>query len=424
MARRPEYLFHHNPPIDPEVSNAVFYNRNDEIQEAIHTLDVPDLAPLIYAVHGDSRTGKSHLVQRVLRLLANRFVNVTVNANAAGDARAALERAFFALKTELDGLSNLAPDDDGMLAHDVVDPWRRYFDGMAPLIEGRVDEVTLKVSKTIRDQVTGKLGLPPLSSANVSLELSQTLEVARTDEHSLTIKKPLDRVLVLHLRELVDVLFYATRRRVLLYFDDLDLLALGGMRGPATGQKEAAQLLHLLGPLAESPRVAVIGSMRTAFFQVGDKALRDFAHVRKVGDGFLRNVYRLHVEQLNDGIPVFTDACLEAIIRMSAGRVGVFLRLCERVVRFARRKTPVDVEHLDGWLSQEIEDWTGTPETAQVVGRIVEAVQSGALEVPGEGIDVEDGPLAFTLVRRGDRGKVEVVERTARLIRERVADRG
>lgn len=413
-SRRPEYLFHHNPPIDSGLSAELFFNRIDELQEAVEVLN-GDLAPHIYAIHGESRSGKSHFAHRLLSMLAGQFIAVNINVNAAGTARRALVRAFFELKATLDSqvLSGLAEDEHGLLRHDIVDPWKAYFDDIELLVEERVDQAVVRTAESIKDTVTGKLG-------SKVAEFSQSSEATETREQTLTIKAPTERVLVLHLRELVDVIHAASQRRILIYFDDLDLLASGP---PARGE-QAKELLYLLGPLAENPRVAVLASMRTAFFQVSDKTLRDFIRLRRVDDHFLREVYGIHIRVLNAGQPLFDDETRDALIRMSAGRVGVFLRLCERVWRHARRKGPIGLVHLDGFLDDLIDELSRTPETAAVMGRVLEAVRNQQLELPPDGLDVEDGPLAFTLLRRGDLGAVEVVDRAARRIRQRQAAHG
>ncbi|MCA9539383.1 MAG: hypothetical protein KC620_10880, partial [Myxococcales bacterium] len=68
MAKRIQRLFNHTPPPmgDPLAAN-LFVDRERELQKGVNFLLAGgDFAPLIYAIHGDSRSGKSHLARRVL----------------------------------------------------------------------------------------------------------------------------------------------------------------------------------------------------------------------------------------------------------------------------------------------------------------------------------------------------------------------
>ncbi len=404
MDPRPQLLFDHNPSQDRTLVRRLFCDRERELEDARLFLETDVFAPKVYAVYGPSRSGKSHLVLRLLSDLEGRFTTLTVNANERASCRAVLEETFFQLKLRLDEVESPADDPEGRGTAGLHEAMREHFADVAPLVDGLYESRDVQVSRQLQEKVGAKLGLQPVELSGESAETRGTRVVVRAS-------RPHDRLLVVYLRELVDALWYATRKPVLLNVDDLDLV---DVPGRPEGQEECRKLLQALAPLAAAEHCVVLASMRTPFFKVRDKSLLDFLQVGLVDEDLLKATYRLHVEELNGGEEVFDTECLETLIGLSSGRVGVFLRNCYRLWRMTRHDPdPASRGDVEALVRADVEDMLQDPATTLAMQKILDSVRAGQMVIDlGEqlrGLRLEDSPLSFMLVREtGFPGRVEV----------------
>lgn len=418
MAKRLHRLFNHNPPPfgDP-LAAELFVDRERELREGVELLGSgDDTSPLIYAIHGDSRTGKSHLARRVIDALDDRFTVVELNAAQMGTARMALEGIFARLFAELDALPESMEGPDGLQAEDVFRPWRAWFRRILPLIEGHQSRVEVEVARAVHDAVSARLGSRHIAHIEVK---EQTVDkTART----VTIEKPDDWTLVRYVHQLTDVLWYAYGQRpVLVYVDDLDLLT---RRHHRDDHPEAERLTDMLEPLAASPRVVVVASVRSLYLTTRDKAFHDYLRVKRFPHQRLREVYDRQVALLHDGEPIFAEAALERLLDTAAGRVGVFLRQCAQLFRHAERRAPIGEQVYWAWVEDEIRELMRNPETAEAMETVGRWLIAGETHGQLPGVDPEDGPLAFLVVRPaslGGAGRVAVVTELRDVIRRLVA---
>ncbi len=414
MAKHIQRLFSPNPPKagDP-LTRELFVDRELELADGIEFLTAgQDFEPRIYAIHGESRSGKSHLARRLLDDVADRFTAVELNATTMGDARLALAKIFSdlvaAVKAELkaDPLSTRAQR---------VEPWMAWFDGLLPLIQGDEKSREIQVTHGVREVMTARFG---------SVHAAFTEKVADlTDQTATTmrIEQPEDWTLVRHVRRLAELAWYAGGERpVLIYVDDLDLLT---RRRHREDDPEAVNLTAFLEPIAESPKVVVVASVRSRYFTTRDKAFHDFVKVRLFPHGLLRQVYQRQIDVLYDGEPVFADDTLARLLSVAAGRVGVFLRYCYQLWRFARRQLPITRERYDAWVEQELRDLMNDPRTARAMHMIGGWMVAGDIGGELPGVDPEDGPLAGLVLRPpslGDGDLVEVVPEHRQVIKRLV----
>ncbi|MCB9528378.1 MAG: AAA family ATPase [bacterium] len=414
MAKRIQRLFNYVPPPRADkLLGALFINREIELRDGVDFLTSDeDFDPRIYAIHGDSRTGKSHLARVLLNQLADRFTIAEVNANSAGSARQALERLFMALFAYIDDLETSEAGPDGLQADDVLLPWRRWFRGIVPLIEGHQDTVKFKSTHSFTEMTTLQLGT---RGTHVASKAGET----RSDEREITVSHPSDATLVSYLRHLCDVVWYARGQRpVLIYIDDLDLLT---RRNDDEGDQQAEQFMALLTPVAENIRVVVVASVRSLYYGKRDKALKGYLDVRLLSNEKLRAVYQRQISELNDGEPIFTELCLRRLIDLASGRVGVFLSFCYRLWRWRGREVPITDQHFDQFIEYELTELMRAPETADAIGKVVKWIRAGATSGELPEVDCEDGPLAFLLVRPsgyGANGRVHLIPETARVLEQ------
>lgn len=418
MPKRIQRLFNHNPPpVGDPLARDLFVDRERELKDGVDFLQAgDDFAPLIYAIHGDSRCGKSHLARRILDGLGDRFTFVELNAVSMGSARMALEGIFTRLFSEIDALPRSLEGPDGLQAEDVLQPWRAWFRQLLPLIEGHQNKVEVEVSRAVHEAATHRLGSRRI--AYIDLSRKAVDSVART----VTIDRPDDWTLVRYIHQLTDVLWYALGERpVLIYVDDLDLLT---RRHHRDDDPEAEKLTAYLEPIAASARVVVVASVRSLYLSTRDKAFYDYLHVRRFPTARLREVYDKQIEVLHDGEPVFDDATLGRLLATAAGRVGVFIRHCHQLWRFAGRRVPVAEATYWTWVEDEIRELMRNPETAEAMQTVGEWLTRGEVQGRLPGVDPEDGPLAFMVVRPTSLsadGRVEVVTELRHVIRRLVA---
>lgn len=413
MAKRIQRLFNHNPPPrGDELLEELFINREAELRDGFEFLTVgQDFDPQIYAIHGDSRTGKSHLARLLLDRLDAHFTIVEINANSMGTARMALENLYASLLNRLEQIDVTEPDPDGLQAEDVLHAFRPYFRALLPLVEGHADQVQVKTVEAVHDRFTARVGTR-------ATYFEERHEARWSREREVTVTRPGDTVLVTYLRGLCDVLYYAHGKRpVLVYIDDLDLLT---RRGDSEGDLEAERLMTLLTPLAESERLVVVASVRSLYYGKRDKALKGYLEICRLEDDQLRAIYNRQIGALHEDEPVFTEPCVQRLLSLAEGRVGVFLSFCYRLWRHAKREVPITEGTFEAFIEKELRDLMRKPSTAAMMGQIIEWIHSGVTAGELPDVDCEDGPLAFLIVRPsayGTAGRVELIPETTKVLR-------
>lgn len=404
-------LFNANPPpLGSPLLGHLFVDREAELRLAVEFLTA-DTAfdPQIYAVSGDSRTGKSHLVLRIIDRLQRHFEIVNINANSAGTARSALRQIYFALRDWLGGLVDRGEADRA--AREMLN-WAQ---DLALLVNDQVDSATSTVTHAFKGLLQARVGFG-------SSHIEVTGEASREASSTLTVGKPDDPVLARHVSMLASGVLDASDKPLLINIDDLDLL---NHPDDPRGVAEAEALLGLLGELSAHERVCIIASVRNRFFTSRDKQLKRFVEVRAFSSAFLREVIEKQVRVLHADEQIFTVDCRDALIKLAQGRVGVLLDQCGRLWHDARLRgidLPIGTSDFKRYVEGYVERLARTPSTAAAMRKIVDAVMGDApareLELPE--VDPEDGPFAYLIVRpmlMARPGRVELVPEAVTAIR-------
>ena len=157
MAKDPSLLFHPNPP--PEEWRArLFHNRLKELDIGLSKLRSTAASTELLAIHGDTRTGKSHYAHRLLDLAIEELggVAVIVNANQRETAQHVLEDLFASLAIELQGLDRSHVQD-----RPVYDELIQFIEVFKPLVFGKVQEKELTEGRKLLSKTSATLGLKP-----------------------------------------------------------------------------------------------------------------------------------------------------------------------------------------------------------------------------------------------------------------------
>lgn len=377
----PAYLFLSTPPTDDRFVKVLFHNREPELASAMATLSVEQLPRQLWAVHGPTRSGKSHFARRLLLEVRERGLSysiVTVDANNKGSARAVLVSLFTQL---LEGLPASPPRDAN--APDQI----RYRDGrrdcfvIKPLVEGLLRDVVHEVqTKDTRSEGTEaglKIG-PQWFALEARARHGTETSEARTQRVSL--REPSDPELVQWLELLLDLhRIQDSGRRMLFLIDDVDLLARDGAEGAAVSQ----QLFDRLHALAQHPHGVVMLTVRQQSYNGREKEFQELASIDLWTDPEdILEVYRKHIETFNRGESIFHESALGWLARNVEGRVGMFLQLCRELSqKVLPRDRPIDDARLRGLIQDQVHGWNRQPELVYLMATILEAVRAGQMQV-------------------------------------------
>jgi len=151
-------LFDPNPPNDEQLALDVFVDRDRELKLLARRLEPPASTDKICAVHGGSRTGKSHLL-RVLLASGHLLYDVAeCNANSLGSARVVLQTLYGELRRKLEQVSDprdLAPE--GVSPAGVVAEVLWFYDQVDRVLVDEQTSMTVRLSESVRAAQAWKL---------------------------------------------------------------------------------------------------------------------------------------------------------------------------------------------------------------------------------------------------------------------------
>lgn len=394
MARDLEFLFHHNPPDDPDLQRQLFQDRIEELQLLRARLLESRPASMIRAIHGESRVGKSHLVRRLLLDVDEAAWHVfDIDAAKGRRARRILEELYRLVRTALDGVDDpaeLAQDDqEGTSTGGILRDVKKAFRDIDELVTGVRDSVKIR-TQTGSEQTAG-LGLI-LKFFNYQ----DTSKASDTRVREYEIKAPDDYRLVGFILELAETLELTTGKRVLIYLDDVDLLDAGS----PDESDEVTNLLRLLKPLAASPKVEVVASLRTRQLSNKDNELSEAVRVRELKPTLLRAIVQQHIDAFHDGRAIFDERCIEELLKLASGKPGNLLRNCRKMHdwAFLEGRIPgrlLNVEDLADFLREDILEMWRTPECRSYLRRIADALRG---DRPDLTVSLDRGVLRTNLI--------------------------
>lgn len=370
-------LFFHNPPKEPDLRRRTFIDREGELALLREIIASGTPQPLIQAIHGDSRIGKSHLVfQFLLDLPEDEWNKFEVHASEGLEARIVLKDLY---REVLVGLNDVR--DFEMLEPEGVSSKGIWKEALA---EGRWLESLVCDAIKSREEIWsagrkdtwgGKLHV-------TVFELSDVSEQSETETVKVTLQPPTEHQIVELIGRFLEVLGMATGKRVIVYVDDLDLLE----REIAADRKQVALLKRLLVRLAEFENVVVAATLRTRQLTHLQKGLFDALRVRKLGANLTRQVHDVHIELFNDGDKIFDDECLEALVDDADGLIGRFLRNCRNLMMWARQQGRsagrlLTRQDLEDFVQAELQQLGGKSGYPRYMARVQQAVRDNLSEV-------------------------------------------
>jgi len=388
MDKRPDILFADVPIIEEErFIQDTFINRGRELKAA------RDFIPNhprneIYAIHGFSRVGKSHLAVKIAEDLSKQhnMHYFYVSANLKGNA--------------VDVLTSL------------YEKIRDYFVEMLP-VEGKEKNQALDFVRAYLSQINQVFLMPTARVASRSLEkkanklkpgfkvkipflglgvgMDGETSIGTDREQTVELTRPnLDgtRTLICYLLEMLASI---TGRTTLLLIDDLDLL-----EETKLGEEERDNLINQLKHMASLKLTAVWITSRQQYFIERQKEMINFIEVDFLKDSELISIYQARVQQFNNGEPIFEQDVLNELATGFRGIAGAFLYECHLLRRYHLDKTgPLTMAHLQEYLLAEIDKFLDNPETHGIFQQITNAVSAHLVE-----IDINDVKKGHGLIYR------------------------
>lgn len=391
-------LFDPNPPEDEGDLRRLFHGREVELEYGLEILlsDAPPTLPL--AVHGPTRSGKSHFARfLVVEAIAQgaRFDPLVVKASDRGRARRVLAKMYQSL------LKSLPSFPDAFKTADAQDSWDRDlkdFHDLLPLVEDASRQVELEYSETEARQRSTKFGLSfapsltlktPLSPVDPSAEAKTEgrAEAARSSDQSQaqgrkakwTLSLPTDDHVVALLKKLLELRRrLGDGRRALFLVDDLDLLDPRLENGD-----ECGVLLDRLGDLTAGRQCVVVVTVRTQSYNGREKDVRALAEIGTWDRAeALLAVYAKRIECFNDAEAVYDAEALRWLAHRVEGRVGMFLQHCQEIrAKVARSELPISLARVRSRLNEQLLEWRRSPELVFIIERVEQQVREGRAQV-------------------------------------------
>lgn len=386
-------LFNVNPPPD-DLLVPMFVDRKNEMSLALDALASRSTVNEILAVHGETRTGKSHFARVLLKQLPKReasWRHVTVMANHRGAVRPVLEDLFLALWSLLPVVRGKVPSERLRTFDEfVADQNQRR-----RLLLGDLAEQARETSSGRTDVVEAKVGAGPLY-LNAGLT-DRTEERAGESERNV-MRSPSDALVVEWIRDLLDELrAQEPLRPVLLFVDDLDLLERRKTSDKDPEATVCADLVQRLLNLAAHPHAVVLVTVRTAWFNERNKELNNFVQLPFFEDEILREIYQRHVDELFEGRAVFDAEALDLLVRESNGQVGMFLKTCRDMLQWGYDKLPIDATKVSAFVDAKLREFRRLPDCVPYLPAIEKALLAQELTVKLTG-DLHNTPLLYTVL--------------------------
>ncbi len=374
-------LFDSNPPESDEAAQALFHNRKGELSWAARQLRAHLAATKILAIHGDTRTGKSHFARRMLFDATDALLglSVIINANQRETAQNLLVDLFGELSVQLRGLDEW--DRSHPILKGIFDDFVEFSSLVIPLIFGEVDQIELGVGRRLFSKASATMALTPTFT-----ELGFTAEYGEetTASEKRILRAPRGSQLAVFCKWMGEAISELLGGPLLILVDDQDLLST-----QSDGWAATSELVSALKFVAASPSIVVMATVRSAYWNGREKDLIDFVEVRPFGDADMKAVYQLRMDAYNDGEAVFSPTALRWLLDGADGRVGMFLQRCHQLNRrFYLRDGKVGVREIRTWIDEELDTLWRHPGEQQVLGKVYDEVRRGHIELQLSGDDL------------------------------------
>jgi len=368
MNARPDFLFANTPiPDETILIHQTFVNREQELRTAQALFRPNQLKNQIYAIHGNSRVGKSHLAIKLAQdmVAEHGIIFFYISANMRGSSIDVLEGLFELVCEYIESISWQLDDEKSNHLRFL----ELYLAQIRLLFMSSNAKIAVrhlqKEAKKIKSGFSGKIPF-----LNFGSEVSGESARGKDEEQTIEIGRPDVRGVRLILCFLLDQLAFIAEREILILVDDLDLL-----EEASVGKKENDELINHLKPIVGLKPVAVWVTSRQQYFIERGKEMFDFIKVRMMAQTELIDIYKARVKHFNGDQQIFTQDVLEELTNGFRGVAGSFLTECYQFWRYHLGKPyPLGVKQLSEYLSAEIDDLLRNPETSEIFEKIRTAV--------------------------------------------------
>jgi len=368
-----------NPPHHHNDIDALFINRDDDLEHGVEFFYDDISLNQIHVIHGNSRMGKSHYLKRLINLLKQKqspFLFYDINANSKQRSRVVLNDIFNALKKEIfafNPASHGIGKETSAMQHIAVA--KDMLIDISPLVSGEWEQnsCTQMRERIVHDQKNFSL-LPGFIQA-----IWQSSEELKVGEEKQWVMSKVSNENIIELIKyqadlLINKLLPDEKNSILLTVDDLDLLYY-----KTGGEDEVRDLLNLLNILASESFFNILVTMRTEAFHDRQKDMTPFRRIGLLENTEIKEIYHKHLELFNRNQPIFTDTAITFLLECADGCIGDFLKNCHSIFSdnygWYKKKNLIDVAEIKKHVEKNINEHLRFRESKDQMLEIIHYVQ-------------------------------------------------
>jgi len=395
-SNKPRYdiLFEDRPMNDGDFINHTFINRQNELLIA-ETLFSPEKPRnRIYAIHGFSRVGKSHIAMYLMEKFKKEhdMFYFYVNANTKGTAYDILVYLYDILRRDIETM-------EPVLNSEEYEFLKEYLNEIDKIFYGFADKVALKRTSENKKKLSGSFrGRFPFLA--ISSGVNNENKNAREESIELN-KVNADKLRDILCRSF-ELLSYITKKKILILIDDLDLL-----EEIEEGEKQRDLLYNYIKFIANVDNVSVFITTRSQYYIERDKEMVDFLELNFLKENDVKDIYEKRIELYHNNIPIFENDALDMLIKGFRGIIGSFLYECFRLMKLyivenmKATNNKIDIDLLKNYFKTEVEKFKMNPETESILKKITEQTKENQTEISLPGLTQSHGFIYRVLIPKG-----------------------
>jgi len=365
-----------NPPDNDKEVNALFHNRESELKHGIDYLCESISSQNIMVIHGESRTGKSHFLRKLIIELKkeNRpFLFHYVNANSQQTARNVLIDIFRLLKKQIFSFN---PNfDHHALAMQQLSIVKDLLIDISPLVSGEREQMICTLTK---ERITSQESHFSFLPNFVQAIFQSRQELKMGEEKQWVIPMVSDENLIelikYQVKLLLEIISPEKKQSILLSVDDIDLLC-----DNPQGDVQVKLLLDLLNQLASDSFFNIVVTLRTESFHDRSKNMWPLQGINIFDNSEMIHIYQKHLNLYNQGNAIYTNYAIEYLIENSDGRIGDFLKNCNVFLNdnysIYLEKSIIDLPDIKNQVTKIINVFKINKETKKHMYSLIDTIQ-------------------------------------------------
>jgi len=372
-------IFMFNPPNDDIEVDALFQNRESELIHCIDLLCDTISGNEILAIHGESRTGKSHFLKKLileLKKAQRPFMFHYTNANSKLTARNVLEDIYKLLKSRIFSFKpNYNPESLAMQRLSII---KDLLIDIDPLVTGEREQMICTFTKERINSNEISFSLLP-NFVQAIFQRRKELKMGEEKQWIIPLVTNENLIeLIKYQGKLILELFLPEKyKTIFLAVDDLDLLC-----DKPQGKDQVRSLLDLLNQLASDPLFNVIVTLRTGAYHKHDKEKYPLQKIGAMFESDLNRIYKKHLDRYNQGNQIFTDNAINYLLKSNSteGRIGDFLKNCftffhDNYSIYLNNKI-IDIPDIKNQVKNTIKEYSSFKETQKPMLAIINMIQN------------------------------------------------